>query len=92
MYTEKIIKGYEEFKDFMKKFRPGLTGNWLGVFGYYGEVRVEVLSALDKDGKPGMYYWLTMPSKNRQGFDGEPGDRRKEIYEGIRTGKITGKV
>lgn len=94
-YIDKIIKGEKEFKEFWKRFRPDLNVEWCENIGHCGEVTVE--SFYEKGPEDEYYkhfYWLIMPSRHpEKGFtDGQWSERRREVYEGIRTGSITGRV
>lgn len=94
-YVDKVIKGETEFKDFITRFRPGLSVIWCENIGHCGEVTVE--SFYEKGPEDDYYkhfYWLTMPSNDPdKGFtDGQYSERRHEIHEKIRAGKITGRI
>lgn len=92
-YIDKIIEGEQNFNEFWAKFRKGKKIEWCSEFGYCGEVKIELFfERSDKEqaeNKPfRAFYWLTMPSKdNRKGFF-HYSDRRMEIREMIRKGKI----
>lgn len=93
-YIDKVIKGEAAFSAFMDKFDPGwreyqkIENIWT-----FSKCRVE---RFYEKGPGDEYYkeffWLTMPSPNpEKGFtDGQFSERRSEIYEGIRAGRITG--
>lgn len=92
-YIDKVIKGEDAFKKFWAKFRPNDPPNWCENIAHNGEVTIE--SFYEKGPEDEYYkhfYWLIMPSRDpEKGFtDGQWSDRRREIYEGIRTGKIVG--
>ena len=91
-YIDKIIEGEQNFKEFWSQFRKGEKIEWCSEFGYCGEVKIELFyERSDKEeleGKPFReFYWLTMPSIGTKGFF-HFSDRRKEIHEMIRKGKI----
>lgn len=95
-YVDKIIKGEGAFATFMDKFDPSwrecerIENIW-----HFHKCRVERFYEKgpgDENYKE--FFWLTMTSNHPdKGFtDGQFSERRSEIYEGIRTGKITGEV
>lgn len=92
-YIDKIIEGEQNFKEFWAKFRNGEKLIWCSEFAYCGEVKIELFfERSDKEEaehKPfRVFYWLTMPSKDdTKGFL-HFSDRRMEIHDMIRKGKI----
>ena len=92
-YIDKVIKGEKNFKDFMSKFRPNCRVEWCETIGHCMDVQIEMFYEKGpEDEYYRQFFWLTMPSPNdERGFtDGQYSDRRREIYEGIRLGKISG--
>lgn len=92
-YIDKVIKGEDAFNKFWAKFRPNERIFWSENIAHCGEVTIE--SFYEKGPRDEYYkhfYWLTMPSRDpEKGFtDGQYSERRHQVYEGIRTGKITG--
>ena len=95
-YIDKVIKGEAAFNAFMDKFRPDwreyrrIENIW-----HFGDLTVE---RFYERGPGDEYYaewfWLVMPSRDPdKGFtDGQHSERRTEIYEKIRDGKIDGRV
>lgn len=94
-YIDKVIQGEKAFKEFAKKLRPYSDIEMLENTGRFADVHFErFYEKRPTDEYYVEFYWLTMPSNNpEKGFtDGQYSDRRREIYEGIRTGKITGRL
>ena len=90
-YIDKVIQGESRLKEFMTKFRPGCSISWCETIGHCADVKIEMFyEKRPSDEYYKQFYWLTMPSPNdEKGFTaGQYSDRRREIYEGIRAGKI----
>lgn len=94
-YIDKVILGEANFKAFVKKMRPTYTVSMCENTGNVADIHFErFYEKRPTDEYYKEFYWLTMPSNNPdKGFtDGQYSSRRREIYEGIRTGTITGEV
>lgn len=91
-YIDKIIRGERTFNEFWEKFRPGQKLEWLENFAHCGEITVENIWAYLPDGSCACFRWMYMPSRDPSKGFWDITQRRHEIYEGIRTGKITGEV
>ena len=93
-FIDKIIKGEDAFLAYMAKFRPGIHIDRLENIYHAGDVTIEHISEIPPGGYPQDYYWLRMESRDpgKGYFDGQLNNRRHEIYEGIRTGRITGEL
>lgn len=94
-YIDKVIQGERAFKEFAKRIRPNCTIEMCENTGNIFDIHFErFYEKRPTDEYYQEFYWLTMPSNDpEKGFtDGQYSDRRREIYEGIRTGKIDGRV
>lgn len=91
-YIDKVIKGEKNFKEFMSKFRPNCEVRWMETIGHCNDVTIEMFYEKGpEDDYYGQFYWLTMPSYDEKGFtDGQFSERRHQVHEGIRTGRISG--
>lgn len=91
-YIDKVIKGEGPFNAFMHKFRPG----WDKLPRYENcwtlwDVHVErFYEKGPNDDNYNVYFWLIMPSNDPDKGFCDWSQRRLEIYEGIRSGRITG--
>ena len=95
-YIDKVIKGEQNFAAFMDRFEPDWRScERIENIWRFNKCRVE---RFYEKGPQDEYYkewfWLTMESNHPdKGFtDGQFSERRSEIYEGIRTGRITGQL
>ena len=91
-YIDKVIKGEAAFNAFMDKFRPG----WRDIqrvenIWHFADLTVERFYEKGPDDEYYKeFFWLVMPSNNPDKGFTQISDRRHEIYEGIRAGKIRG--
>lgn len=93
-YIDKVIQGESNFKAFIKKIRPTYTIEMCENTGHVGDIHFErFYEKRPQDEYYKEFYWLTMASNSDKGFtDGQYSDRRRQIYEGIRTGAISGEI
>lgn len=94
-YIDRVIQGETAFKQFCRKIRPTYTIEMCENIGNVGDIHFErFYEKRPTDEYYKEFYWLTMPSHDSErGFtDGQFSNRRHEIYEGIRAGRITGEL
>lgn len=91
-YIDKVIKGEKAFVAFMDKFDPSwreyerIENIW-----HFGRCTVERFFEMGpQDEHYKQFFWLYMESPHPDKGFIHISDRRAEIYEGIRAGRITG--
>lgn len=90
MYVDKLIQGRKALGEYVAKRWPGERIYWRETIGHIGQATVELFYAkADTEEQYKEYYWMYMdaPSETPKAFY-NISDRRHEIYEGIRAGKI----
>lgn len=93
MYTDKLIQGERALNEFLAKFRPGLKIAWCETIGHIADVTIEMFyERSPQDEYYKQWFWLYMDCEpGRKGAFYNISDRRHEIYESIRAGRITAK-
>lgn len=92
-YIDRVVQGEKAFRELVKKLRPTYDIEMCENTGRVGDIQFErFYEKRPTDEYYKEFYWLQMPSNDPdKGFtDGQHSDRRREIYEGIRAGRITG--